>query len=336
MRATARSRRTAGAFLVVALAFASACGGSEPGEGTTARVAGQAASAVEAAYPVTVRNCDADYTFTKPPERVVSSSVPATELLLAMGLERSLVGVVGAPGVLLPELQPKMAGVNVITERTFPPVGKEAVLAVNPDLVVAGYGEDFAETAVGDRGALRAVGVNSYLVQGRCGDGRVPATLDDTYADIENLGRIFDARPAAAALVARLKAEVASAPSATGRPKVLIYAAGKEQPSTQGATSLVADLVARAGGQNVFPEITSYGRFNWEAAVERNPDVILVVTTGSFPLAAAEEFLASYEPIAGVSAVRNKRVVSVGVNDVQPGVRNGQALVTIARGLVGG
>ncbi|MEW6154028.1 MAG: ABC transporter substrate-binding protein [Actinomycetota bacterium] len=283
---------------------------------------------------MTVRNCGVDYTFTEAPERVVTPSVPGTELMLALGLESKLAGVVGAVGVLSPDLQPKMAGVNIITERTFPPPSKEAVLSVNPDYVVSGYSEDFAATAIGDRGELKAAGVSSYLVQGKCGDGR--ATLDDTYADIENLGRVFNVPAQAANLVAKLKSEAATARPAPGSPKVLIYAAGREQPSTHGASTLAADLVARAGGQNIFPEISSFGRFDWETAVERNPDVILVVTTGSFPLTTAEEFLYGYEPVAGVKAVANRRIVSVGVNDVQPGPRNGQALVTIAKGLAGG
>lgn len=316
---------------------AAACG--ESGTETTAstQVAQQSQTTAQpAAYPVTVPNCGADYTYTKAPERVVAPSVPGTELMLALGLERRLAGVVGAASVIAPELQPKMAGVNIITERTFPPPSKEVILSANPDFVVSGYSEDFAETAIGDRGSLKSAGVNSYLVQGKCGTAQgARTTLDDTYADVENLGKIFDVRPQAAALVAKLKAQVAAATTAAAKPKVLIYAAGKEKPSTHGASSLVADLVTRAGGQNIFSDIAGFGSFNWEAVVERNPDVILVVTTGSFPLTTANEFLASYEPIAGVNAVKNNRIVSVGVNDVQPGVRNGEALVAIAKGLSG-
>lgn len=324
------------ALVVISLA-AAGCGGSDPETTAAAQPSGQAAApaAQTAPYPVTVPNCGVDYTFAKAPERVVAPSVPGTELMLALGLERKLAGVVGAVSAISPDLQPRMSGVNVITERTFPPPSKEVILSANPDFVVSGYSEDFAETAIGDRGGLKSLGVNSYLVQGKCGDGKV-TTLDDTYADVENLGRIFDVRPAAATLVSKLKAEAAAATPAASKPKVLIYAAGKEQPSTHGATTLVADLVARAGGQNIFPEVASFGRFGWETVVDRNPDVILVVTTGSFPLGTAVEFMSSYSPIAEVSAVKNKRIVSVGVNDVQPGVRNGRALAEIAKGLSGG
>lgn len=317
---------------------AAACGGGASETTAAAQQPGQpVASAVQAApYPVTVSNCGVDYTFAKAPERVVAPSVPGTELMLALGLERRLAGVVGATSAIRPDLQPRMSGVNVITERTFPPPSKEVILSANPDFVVSGYSEDFAETAIGDRGSLQSLGVNSYLVQGKCGDEKGRATLDDTYADVENLGRIFDVRPAAADLVSTLKAEAAAATPAAAKPKVLIYAAGKEQPSTHGATTLVADLVSRAGGQNIFPEVASFGRFGWETVVDRNPDVIVVVTTGSFPLTTAVEFMSSYSPIAEVSAVKNKRIVSVGVNDVQPGVRNGKALADIAKGLAGG
>lgn len=330
-------RRSKGAAALVTVALAAtACGGADdgPSAASQAQPTATTAAARPEPYPVTVRNCGTDYTFTKAPERVVTPSVPGTELMLALGLERRLAGVVGAATVLAPEFQPKMAGVNVITERTFPPPSRESVLAVGPDLIVSGYSEDFAATALGDRGELKGLGVSSYLVQGKCGDSK--ATLDDTYADIENLGKVFNVPAEATAVVAKLKAEAAAARPAASRLKVLIYAAGREQPSTQGASTLVADLVARAGGENIFPEIASFGRFGWETVVERNPDVVLVVTTGSFPITTAEEFLYGYEPVAGVNAVRNRRVFSVGVNDVQPGPRNGQALVTIAKGLAGG
>lgn len=324
--------------MVAASLTAAACGESDTETTSVAQPSGQPPTSATqpAPYPVTVSNCGVDYTFAKAPDRVVSPSVPGTELMLALGLERRLAGVVGATSAISPDLQPRMNGVNIITERTFPPPGKEAILSANPDFLVSGYSEDFAETAIGDRASLKSLGVNSYLVQGKCGDGKVRATLGDTYADIENLGRIFDVRPVAATLVSKLKAEAGAATPAASKPKVLIYAAGKEKPSTSGAMTLVADLVAQAGGQNVLPEIPGFGTFDWETVVERNPDVILVVTTGSFPLASATEFLSSYAPVADVNAVKNKRIVSVGVNDVQPGVRNGRALAEIARGLSGG
>lgn len=220
-----RGRRNPGraAVLVVMSLAVGACGGSDPETTTPAQPSPQAptSAAAPAPYPATVPNCGVDYTYAKAPERVVAPSVFGTELMLALGLERRLAGVVGAPGVITPELQPKMVGVNVITERTFPPPGKEVILSANPDFLVSGYSEDFAETAIGDRASLKSAGVNSYLVQGKCGDGKGGrTTLDDTYADVENLGRIFNVRAEAAALTTKLKAEAAAAPPASAKPKV--------------------------------------------------------------------------------------------------------------------
>ncbi len=307
---------------------APAAAGGQPGAPTTAQAA---------PYPVTVRNCGVDYTYTKAPERVASASVPGTELILALGLQNRLAGVVGGPSVITPDLMPRMESVKVITERTFPSPSREALLSVNPDFLIAGYTEVFAPSAAGDRGELKAFGLNSYLVQGKCGEKSGGATrLEDTYADIESLGKIFNVPQEASALVARLKAEASAAQPATTKPKVLLYAAGAEKPSTSGANSLTSDLVVKAGGQNVLAEIPDFGVFNWETVVERNPDVILVITTGSFSLETATGFLTSYEPIAGVNAVKNRRFVTVAVNDVQPSPRNGRALATIAKGLAGG
>jgi len=288
------------------------------------------------AYPLTLRNCGVDYTFTKAPERVISPSVPSTEIMLALGLERRLAGVVGGVSVITPELQSRMAGVHVISERTFPSPSKEAVLSVNPDFLVAGYSEVFAPTAAGSQAGLKDLGVNSYLVQGKCGEKTgSEASLDDTYADIENMGKIFDIRNQASALVAQLRAEAAAVAPVTNKPKVLLWSAGREKPSTSGFTSLTDDLTRRAGGVNILPEIGDSLPFNWEAVVDRNPDVFIIVATGSFTGESAVEFALNYGPIAGVNAVKNKRFVVLAVNDVQPGIRNGRALAAIAKGLAG-
>lgn len=313
-------KRTAAVTSALVLSLSlTACGGT--GEGT----AGPASSAA----PVRVDNCGASYTFAKAPERIVTSSTVATEVVLALGLKDRLAGTVAAKDIV-PEYAPGLAGVKVIAESAFPPPSKEVVYAANPDLVVSGYPDDYGDKAMGDRDVLRQEGVNSYLLSANC-PGH-DAKVEDVYADITNLGEIFGVQDAAADLVAELKAENEAVAGAPGAPAVFDYAGGKDKPATAGSAALIDDLITRAGGTNIFPEVTSYKQVSWEEVVRRDPDVIVVEDQAFEPADAAIAFMRSFAPLKGVTAVKENRFVVIPVNDTQPGVRSGRALRTLADG----
>ncbi|TDB76956.1 ABC transporter substrate-binding protein [Micromonospora sp. KC723] len=298
-----------------------ACGGPA---GSTTATAGDASAAK------TVTNCGQQYTFRQTPQRIVTSSTPATEIVLALGRRDRLVGTV-APGELLPEYAAGLQGVTIIAKKAFPPPSKETVLAVRPELVVSAYPDDYGPKALGDRAKLAEEGVNSYLLSGACPGHK--ATVEDTYADLKNLGELFGVPDTAEAVVTKLRGEVDAVKPVSGDPKVFVYSGGKEKPTTPGAHSLVDDLLRRAGATNAFPEVTGYGQVNWEELVKRNPDAILIEDQAFEPADAAIAFLTSYPPIQGVTAVQQRRFIVVPVNDNQPGLRAGRALRTIVAGL---
>ncbi|GIH94681.1 ABC transporter substrate-binding protein [Planobispora siamensis] len=316
--------RAALALLAGTAVLAAGCGGGE------APTAAAQVPARTSAAPVEVSNCGATYRFDGPPQRVVTSSTIATEIVLALGARDRLAGAV-APGELLPEVAPAFDGVNIIAKSAFPPPSKETVFAAGPDFVVSGYGDDYGPKALGDRALLREEGVNSYLLSGNC-PGR-KATVEDTYTDIRELGRILGAEAKAGELVTKLKTEVESVLPVSGTPKVFDYAGGLEKPSTAGSNGLIDDLIRRAGGENVFPEVTSYAQISWEELVKRDPDAIVVEDQAFEPADKAIAFLTSYEPIKNVTAIKEKRFIVIPVNDTQPGLRSGRALKTLVAGL---
>jgi iron complex transport system substrate-binding protein len=313
------TRSTLAGALTLALAL-SACGDSaEP-----------TAAADEAAGPKTVTNCGQQYSYRQAPQRIVTSSTPATEIVLALGQRDRLAGTV-APGELLPEYADDMQGVTIIAKKAFPPPSKETVLAARPELVVSAYPDDYGPKALGDRAKLAEEGVNSYLLSGACQGHK--ATVDDTYADLKNLGDLLGAADRAEALVTELRGEIDAVKPVAGNPTVFVYSGGKDKPTTPGSQALVDDLLRRAGAGNAFPEVTGFSQVNWEELVKRNPDAILIEDQAFEPADAAIAFLTSYPPIQGVTAVKEKRFIVVPVNDNQPGLRSGRALQTIVAGL---
>ncbi|HEX2316801.1 MAG TPA: ABC transporter substrate-binding protein [Thermomonospora sp.] len=305
--------------VAVVVLLAAACGGS----------AGTGAADASAA-PVTVTNCGTAYRFAGTPERVVTSSTVATEVMLALGLRDRLAGTVAAKDIV-PEYAAALRGVKVIAESAFPPPSKEVVYAANPDLVVSGYPDDYGPKALGDRATLQKEGVNSYLLSANCPGHK--ARIDDVYADVRALGQVFGVQDRAEALVRRLQGEVAAVRPVAGTPKVFDYAGGKEKPATSGSMALVDDLIRRAGGTNIFPDVTSYKQVSWEEVVRRNPDAILVEDQAFEPADKAIAFMKSYGPLRDVTAVKENRFIVIPVNDTQPGVRSGRALKTLTAGL---
>ncbi|WP_030455413.1 ABC transporter substrate-binding protein [Herbidospora cretacea] len=287
------------------------------------------APAAAAPAPVEVSNCGAVYTYAQPPERIVTSSTVATEVVLALGLKDRMAGTVAANDIM-EQYAADLTGVKVISESAFPPPSKEVVYSADPDLVVSGYPDDYGPKALGDRAVLRREGVNSHLLSASCPGAT--ATVEQTYDDLRVLGRVFGVPDKAEQVVTALKAEVDAVTPVTPALRVFDYAGGKDKPLTSGANTLAFDLFRRAGGENIFPETKEFGQVSWEELVKRDPQVIVVEDQAFEPADEAIEWMRSYAPIKDVTAVKENRFVVIPVNDLQPGLRSGRALRALAEG----
>lgn len=283
-------------------------------------------------YPLTIDNCGTKLTFAKPPEKVVTLALNTTEIMLALGLKGRLAGIVGAPADrILPKYRPEVAGVKIISEKAFPYPSREILLSVAPDLLFSGYGGDFGKDAYGERATYQSQGANTFLLRGAC-DGVPAVTVEDTYADIETLGRIFNVPDKAAALVAEIRAEVAKAPRAATNPRVFDFASSKaDAPATSGAPALLHDLIVQAGGTNIFADLPqAYASVNWEDVVKRDPEVIIVHEYSATPVQPVIDAIFANPALANVSAVKSRRVVILPATDTVPSVRMGTAIATLA------
>ncbi|MFV0526221.1 MAG: ABC transporter substrate-binding protein [Acidimicrobiales bacterium] len=285
-------------------------------------------------YPISIDNCGVTITLDEAPQRVVAPSLPGLETTIAVGQVDRIAGTAGVIDNLLPEYRAEAeeADLNLISDGGFPPPTREAVLGADPDFIVSGYEFDFNPDALGDRGALAEDGLQSYLSEGAC-DG---ATVDDALTDIENYGLIFGVEDRARDLIDDLQADIDGAPVATDSPKVLVIQGDPAAPQTQGSGSMAADMVQRAGGELLFADITSLTEISWEQIIDAGPDVIIVGSFASAPGAETIEWIKGYEPAAEIPAVTGERFLDVNINDLVPGVRTGEAYVTVATAVAGG
>lgn len=303
-----------------------------------ASAAASSAPATTAGYPFTIENCGVTLTFAGPPERVVSTALNVTELLLALELQDHIAGAISPGDRLVPPYRERFAGVEVIAEKAFPPPSREVIVAADPDLILSGYSDDYGEAGFGTRESFQTAGVNTFLPRGACGD--TPATIDDTYADIELLGRIFGVPDRATALVEQMRAEAKAVPAPAKPVRVFNYDSGEGAPFTTARNGLLTDLIARAGGENIFADVEqAYFTAGWEEILKRDPEVIVITSSGATPDAdqidaATQEkinYLRTNSQLQTISAIKNNRFVVLDITSQVPSVRNGTAIATLAR-----
>ncbi|SPE57355.1 putative ABC transporter solute-binding protein YclQ precursor [Streptomyces netropsis] len=348
--AAARTARTLTA-LVAAVALAG-CGAKvdDSSEGKTAQSKGDGVRRGAAAhYPVTIENCGVRTTYDKAPQRVVTNDVGIAEIMFALGLEDHMAGYV-APDYKGDRDDRAAAawtdGYKKVKWLSKKEITKEIVLDAKADLVFAGWNYGFGEGNGFTPASLKKLGIGSYVLTESCrnnGDAKsrgVMPPLEALYTDLETLGKVFDVEDRAAKLIAGFKKQVADAqaqlPKDGERPSVFLYDDGRDKPLTSGMYAGPHDIITKAGGDHVMKDLKdSWVSVSWEAVVERNPDVIVINNYGDVTAQQKKEFLKSYAPLAGVSAIKNDRIFVLDYVDLVESPRNPAAIVALSQYLKG-
>jgi len=250
------------------------------------------------------------------PARIVSLTPGNTEILFAIGAGGRVVGVTAwcnAPEAA--RALPKVGGFAATT------VNLEAIVALRPDLVVAG---DEAHRLVVE--TLGGLGVPALAVKVR--------SFADLFALMRRLGTLTGESEPAERVVQGLERRVAAVAARTAaipverRPRV--YWEVFDAPlMTAGRASMLGQLIELAGGRNLFADLREeYPQIGAEAVVARDPEVILgadMASTGAGALTAAG--LRARPGWAGLAAVRSGRVIALPADPVsRPGPRLVDAL----------
>ncbi|HET8762279.1 MAG TPA: helical backbone metal receptor [Gemmatimonadales bacterium] len=221
----------------------------------------------------------------QPARRVVSLIPATTELLFAIGAGDAVVG-----RTVWCEYPPEALAVPAVGDGMLPNI--EAVVARQPDLVVLYLSSQNAQAAQ----KLRELGIAAVQVR------------TDRLADVPRVGRLLGkltghesgADSMARAFADSLKSATVPPQEHPTRAFVLVWA---DPPMTVGAGSYLSELVERAGGENIYRDLpASSGQISVESAVERGPDVVLVLGKSTPAFARRPEWQA-------VPAVREHRFV---------------------------
>lgn len=295
--------------------------------GVTAQTA-QAATT----YPLTIDNCGVAVTLAKAPARVVTIKSTATELLLSLGLADRIVGVGFQDGPLPDELKDAGAGLKVLADKL---PSQEVVLETEPDFVYGGWESNFAADGAGERPTLATLGVASYVSPAACRSIK-PAklTFDGLFGQIEEMGTIFDAGDAAAALVDRQQADLAALVPDTRGLTAVWYSSGTKAPYVGAGSNAPAMIMGALGLRNILGEVDDgWISASWEAIVDANPDVIILVDAAWNSAAQKMKLLAENPITSKLDAVVNKRYLVIPFPASEAGVRNVPATVDMAKQL---
>ena len=212
----------------------------------------------------TTVSTDSTEVVSEAPQKIISLSATHTEILFAVGAGEQVVAVDS-----MSNYPAESAG--VLTDLAAYEPSVEAITAYEPDLVV--IGDDF----VGLAEQLTAVGIKSWV-------SSAPTTLDEAYAQIEDLGTAVGRGDEAIALATSMKSDIdaiiAQAP-ALDEP-ISFYHELDDMNYSVTSNTFIGSIYAALGLQNIADATqgdTDYPQLSAEFIVSQNPDMIFLSDT---------------------------------------------------------
>lgn len=315
----------ASAILLTALVV-SGCSASAPStaaEDTPSPAAGSA-------YPLTIDNCGTSVTFDEAPEDVLAIKSTSIEMMLALGLEDHMIGTAFSDGPLAAAWAGRGAEIPVISDKV---PGQEATLELEPDLVYAGWESNVTADGAGDREVLASLGVNTFVSPSACQEPDyqpTPLTFDDVFAEIEQVGAIFDASDAAADLVTDLQGRLEAVTPDDRGLTALWFSSGSDTPFVGAGIGAPQMMMDAAGLTNIAEDVDeTWSSLSWEAIVDANPDVIVLVDSAWSSAEKKIGMLETNPATAQLPAVVSGRYLIVPFPAGEAGVRNVEAVESL-------
>src|SRR5262245_24106009 len=256
-----RFRSLRGSLLAVSLlaAFAVACASSS----TSSVSAGGSTPTTAAAYPVTVDAANGKVTVDTMPTRIVSMSPTATEMLFAIGA--------GDQVVAADSYSDYPSDAPTTKPSAYEP-NAEAIANYEPNLVIYATDPGDLQSSL-DKLKIPALSEPAA------------ATMDDVYAQMEQLGEVTGHTDEAAAQVAALKAKVKSAVDAVGDAGKGMTYYYELDDTYYSATSdtFIGAVLGELGLKNIADQAkgasSGYPQLSAEYILQADPDVILLADT---------------------------------------------------------
>ena len=288
----------------------------------------------ETVYPVSITTYDADgkeitQVFEKSPERIITNNLSSTEILIDLGLQDKIVGMLNPDNEVTGDYADAIAAIPHIGDKKS--VSKEVVLSNNPDIII-GRNMMFSDKSLGTIDSWNENGIPVYTQKSSVSN--MKQSLENVIEDIRNIGIIFNvqekANTYADELEKKVSAVVTSDNNNSGELKnALIMCAYND--STFGAykSALQESILNTLGYTNV---ATGTSDLTLENLVTMAPEVIIYVTSDRNKEmdTNAVELMKNNSVLSDVPAIANDKIMTISYDEFMDyGASSMKALVDI-------
>lgn len=312
------------------------------------------AQAAETTYPLTIKNCGRDVTYSHAPQRTASLGQSTTEILYLLGLADKVVGTAVWIGPVIKGYEDANAKVKRLADND---PSFESVLATKPDLVTAQF-----QWHVGPEGIVakpeqfEELNIPVYTSPADCtgkdntggGDGvrHSVFTMDLIYQEITELAQIFNVQDRGEKLVADLKAREDVArkkiASADGKLSAVFWFSSAEldiDPYVAGTNGAPGYIMSALGIKNVIDSEEEWPTVGWETIAKSEPTLIVAgkMDRRRFPaddVVVKEKFLKEDPVTSLMPAVKQGHIVSMDAQAMNPTIRTIEGIEVLADAVV--
>ena len=311
------SRRARTAVLATAalLVLAGCAGEPEPEQRGT--------GPADDAFPVQITSCDRTTTVEAPVENGVTLNQGATEVALALGVEKQLAGTAYLDDEIPEKWRAAYESVPVLSEE-YPT--QEEFLATEADFAYASYASAFDKKTIGTQDEQEDDRVASFVSPFGCddADARPEQTFESVWEEIDSVAAAFGVPERAAELREEQQAGLDALAEANDGEGISIfwYDSGDKTPfvgAGGGGPQLVLDAI---GADNIFADLDgSWADASWEDVVAADPDVIVLADASWSTAKEKRAYLEQDPALSELRAVRAGAYVTVPFSESTVGVR---------------
>lgn len=250
-----------------------------------------------AAGPCVTDDAAREVCLAQPAKRIVALSPGATEILFSAGAGEQLVAAVNFSDY--PPAAKKLPRVG-----TFKQLDLEAIVALNPDLVVAwGSGNPAEQIA-----RLMTLNLPVYVSE--------PRKFEDVASNLERLGALAGTDNVASGAAKAFRTGVAALQNryAKAAPVTVFYQVWEEPLMTVSNQHLISEAIQICGGVNVFGDLPALApHISREAVLEKNPLVIVAGGMGED----SPQWLTPWKKFTSLQAVQKDNLFFIPPSSLQ-------------------
>ncbi len=291
---------------------------------------------VSANQAVKISNGFHTLVFTDTPQRAVTLNQAATEILLALNLEKQMTGTAYLDDEIFPRFKQAYDTIPVLSKR-YP--AKEILLDVRPDFVYASYPSGFSpKRGLPDRKELHSLGIMTYLSPMTGESSREKWSMEFVYNEIVEIGLIFNVSEQARQLIQTMRGQIRDIPVSKKkvRPKVLWLDHINETDMNVGTgNGAPQEIISLAGGDNVFADINrAWANVTKEAVLDCPADIIVLIHGAWETAIEKRKYLISDPLFRHLKAVKNQVFVDIDYSASTPGIRIPNSVVLLNKAIM--